>query len=202
MTAAAPAPDWLAATLASDAADGDGVLPASIRPLSPDMRVVGRATTATVARDDSLSFREATERGPRPGTVLVVGGASGSRRACMGGIVAREILLKGFEAVVTDGLVRDAAGIRATGLKVWCRGVCPIASRKRGGGRVGGAVLIGDVLVHEGDWIVADEDGIVAWPEERHAELLAKAERRLASDLERERALDAELARRSVVTVD
>ena len=197
MTAASKAPDWLATTLASDATDGEGVLPISIRPLSPEMRVVARANTATVARDDALSFREATERGPRPGTVLVVGGASGSRRACMGGLVAREILVQGFDAVVTDGLVRDAADIRATGLAVWCRGVCPIASQKRGGGQVGGAVVIGDVLVRDGDWIVADEDGIVVWPEQRYEELLAMAQKRLTSDLERERALEEALSSRS-----
>ena len=197
MTAASPPPDWLATTLASDATDGEGVLPTFIRPLSPAMRVVAQASTVTVTRDDALSFREATDRGPASGTVLVVGGASGSRRACMGGLVAREILVKGFDAVVTDGLVRDAAEIRRTGLGVWCRGVCPIASQKRGGGQVGGGVLIGDVLVHDGDWIVADEDGIVVWPRERYEELLGRAETRLASDRERERALDAELAHRA-----
>lgn len=194
---ASQAPDWLATTLASDATDGEGVLPIFIRALSPDMRVVAQATTATVARDDALSFRQATDGGPAPGTVLVVGGASGSRRACMGGLVAREILVKGFDAVVTDGLVRDAADIRRTGLGVWCRGLCPIASQKRGGGQVGGAVLIGDVLVRDGDWIVADEDGIVAWPQERYGELLARAEARRASDEERERALEEQLASRS-----
>ena len=194
---ASQAPDWLATTLASDATDGEGVLPIFIRALSPDMRVVAQATTATVARDDALSFRQATDGGPAPGTVLVVGGASGSRRACMGGLVAREILVKGFDAVVTDGLVRDAADIRRTGLGVWCRGLCPIASQKRGGGQVGGAVLIGDVLVRDGDWIVADEDGIVVWPQERYGELLARAEARRASDEERERALEEQLASRS-----
>ena len=197
MTAALKVPPWLATTLASDATDGEGVLPTFIRPLSAEMRVVAQATTATVARDDALSFRQATGHGPSPGTVLVVGGASGSRRACMGGLVAREILVQGFDAVVTDGLVRDAADIRSTGLGVWCRGLCPIASQKRGGGQVGGAVLIGDVLVRDGDWVVADEDGIVVWPQERYEELLGRAEARLASDEERERALEQQLASRS-----
>ena len=196
MSTASKAPDWLATTLASDATDGEGVLPTFIHPLSPAMRVVAQATTATVARDDALSFRQATDRGPAPGTVLVVGGASGSRRACMGGLVAREILVKGFDAVVTDGLVRDAADIRGTGLGVWCRGLCPIASQKRGGGQVGGGVVIGDVLVRDGDWIVADEDGVVVWPRERYEELLGRAEATLASDEERERVLEQQLASR------
>ena len=197
MTLASESVDWLVTTLASDASDGEGVLPLHIRPLSPDLHVVGRASTATVSRDDSLHFRQAAERGPEVGTVLVVGGAGTSRRACMGGLVAKDLMVKGFEAVVTDGLVRDAVEIRASGLKVWCRGVCPIASKKDGGGQTGGAVLVGDVLVHDGDWVIADEDGIVVWPQDQHAGLLERARERLASDLERERALDAALARRS-----
>ncbi len=188
--------DWLATTLASDATDGEGVLPLFLRPLSSDMHVVGRVSTATVARDDSLSFRQAAERGPEVGTVLLIGGAATSRRACMGDLVAKDILVKGFEAVVTDGLVRDAAAIRASGLKVWSRGVCPIASKKDGGGQVGGPVLMGDVLVREGDWLIADEDGVVVWPHEDFDELLDRARRRLASDEERERAIDAQLAGR------
>ena len=189
--------EWLATTLASDASDGEGVLPLWIRPLAPEMRVVGRASTATVGRDDSLSFRQAAERGPEVGTVLVVGGAATSRRACRGDLVAKDLLLKGFDAVVTDGLVRDAAGIRATGIQVWSRGVCPVASKRDGGGQVGGAVLLGDVLVHEGDWVVADEDGVVIWPADDYDELLARAHARLESDQARERALDERLASHS-----
>src|SRR5262245_47243171 len=181
--------EWLAATLASDATDGEGTLPADIRALVPEHAVVGRASTATVARDDSSAFREAAQRGPHAGRVLVVGGGRTSRRALMGGIVARELLIAGFEAIVTDGLVRDAADVRSTGLKVWCRGVCPIASQKRGGGQAGGDVLISDVLVREGDWVIADEDGIVIWPQERYDELLSRARDRLDSDREREAAL-------------
>lgn len=180
---------WLRATLASDATDGEGVLPSWIRPLSEDFRVVGRATTATVARDDSLTFRQATERGPDPGTVLVIGGARSSRRACMGDYVAKQILARGFAAVVTDGLVRDARDIRAVGLPVWARGVSPIASKKDGGGQVGGPVLIGDVLIHPGDWVIADDNGVVVWPQAQFEVLLERARERLAFDAERERRL-------------
>ena len=197
MAVAGEETDWLVTTLASDATDGEGVLPGWIRPLSPDFHVVGRASTATVSRDDSLHFRLAAERGPDVGTVLVVGGGTTSRRACMGGLVAKDLVLKGFEAAICDGLVRDAREIRASGLKVWSRGVCPIASKKDGGGQTGGSVLIGDVLVRDGDLVIADEDGIVVWPEDRYEELLGAARARLASDQRRERALDEELAGRS-----
>jgi 4-hydroxy-4-methyl-2-oxoglutarate aldolase len=190
---------WLATTLASDATDGEGVLPTWCRPLDRSHRIVGRATTVTMGRDDSSAFREAMERGPSlPGAnVLVAGGGSTSRRACMGGILARKLLLEGYVALITDGLVRDAADIRGTGFQVWCRGQCPIASQQRGGGQIGPAVLLGDVLVRDGDWVIADEDGVVVWPQERHDELLDAARKRLASDQERESSFDAQLRAQS-----
>jgi regulator of RNase E activity RraA len=111
----------------------------------------------------------------------------------MGGILARKLLLEGYVALVTDGLVRDAADIRGTGFQVWCRGQCPIASQQRGGGQIGPAVLIGDVFVRDGDWVIADEDGVVVWPQERHDELLDAARKRFGSDQEREAGLDSQL---------
>lgn len=185
--------EWLAATLASDATDGAGVLPLWIRPLSESIRIVGQVSTALVTTDDNLDFRQAMERGPQPGTVLVVGGGSESRHACMGGIFARELRLRGFDAVITDGLVRDAAEIRAAGVRVWCRGHSPIAPLKRGGGQVGGEIRIGEVVVRPGDYVIADEDGIVIWPQEQYSELLDRAHARLLADQQRERDLDAQL---------
>ncbi len=186
--------EWLSAALASDAAGGSGVLPLWIRPLREDMRIVGQVSTASVTTDDNLDLRQAVERGPQSGTVLVVGGGSESRHACMGGLLAMELRLRGFDAVITDGLVRDAAEIRAAGLRIWCRGHSPVAPSKRGGGQVGGAVRIGEVTVHPGDYVIADEDGIVIWPQERYAELLDRAQTRLLADQQRERDLNARLS--------
>lgn len=189
--------EWLSAALASDATGGTGVLPLWIRPLDERMRIVGQVSTALVATDDNVDLRGAMERGPQPGTILVVGGAAESRHACMGGLLARELRLRGFDAVITDGLVRDAAEIRAAGMRVWCRGHSPIAPSKRGGGQVGGEIRLGEVVVRPGDYVIADEDGIVIWPQEQFAELLERAQARLLADQQRERDLDAQLAARS-----
>ena len=77
--------EWLATTLASDATDGEGVLPTWFRPLDRSHRIVGRATTVTMGRDDSSAFREAMERGPSlpEANVLVAGEGATSRRAFM-----------------------------------------------------------------------------------------------------------------------
>lgn len=175
-------PEWLASTLASDAAEGRGVLPNSIAPLRADLRVVGPARVVLMSQDDNLSVREVMATAQTPGTVLVVAGGSTSRTATIGGLMALEMQQAGIAGLVTDGLVRDSREIRELGFAVWCRGVTPTASHKNGPAVVGGAVSIGGTVVRDGDLVIADDDGVVIWPRERIGELLSKAEAKLQQD--------------------
>lgn len=188
---------WLEPALAADALDGYGALPSSIRPLAAEYRSMGRVSVVTLAPDDNLDLREAMARGPQPGPILLVAGGAESTRACMGGLMAREMRLLGFTALITDAPVRDAAEIRASGLAVWSRGLSPVAPLKRGGGQVGDVAAFGSVTARAGDFIIAGEDGAVIWPWERYDELLARARAKMESDDERARALDARLAART-----
>lgn len=176
-------PDWLNATLASDAAEGRNVLtPGVIQPLRPDWRVIGPAFVVLGSQDDNLAINQAVALPPPTGCVLVVGGQAGSRTATIGDLVALELQNLGMLGLVTDGLVRDAQEIRRLGLPVWCRGVTPTASAKRGPGTVGGTLTIGGAIVRDGDLVIADGDGVVVWPQEQLPELLSRAQARLASD--------------------
>lgn len=177
-----PYPEWLSATLASDAAEGRGVLPDWIKALETDSRVVGPAFVVLAGRDDNAAVVQAVASTPPPGCVLVVGGQSTSRTATIGGLMALEIRNLGVAGLVTDGLVRDGQEIRRLGLPVWCRGVTPTASLKRDPGVIGGAVAIGGALVRDGDLVIADDDGVVIWPAADCQELLGRAQARLDSD--------------------
>lgn len=175
-------PAWLASTLASDAAEGRGVLPNNILPLRTDSCLVGPARVVLMSQDDNLSVRAALETPSAPGTVLVAAGGSTSRTATIGGLMALEMRQAGIAGLVTDGLVRDARDIRELGFAVWCRGVTPTASRKHGPAVVGGSVSIGGTLIRDGDLVIADDDGVVIWPRERIGELLVRAEAKLEQD--------------------
>jgi regulator of RNase E activity RraA len=176
-------PDWLASTLASDATEGRGVLPPWIGSLKPDVRAVGPAFVALMSQDDNLSVREAIQTPHSPGSVLVVAGGSTSRTASTGGLMALEMQNTGIVALVTDGLVRDVREIRQMQqFSVWCRGVTPAASYKRGPVVVGGAISIGGILIRDGDLVIADEDGVVVWPKEQIDALLVKADAKRQQD--------------------
>ena len=176
--------DWLTATLASDAAQGHGVVRLGLRPLERDWRIAAPAYVVQASHDDNQAVVTALATAPT-GSVLVVSGHATSQAATIGDIMASELAACGVIGLVTDGLVRDASEIRKLGFRVWCRGTTPTAPLKLSPGRVGGAVDIGGAFVRDGDLVIADDDGIVIWPIERIAELLERATARRASDEER-----------------
>jgi regulator of RNase E activity RraA len=178
-------PEWLSSTLASDGAGGAGALTPWIRALSPEATVAGPALVVTVGCDDNTPMRDVPTRVTQPGAVLVVAGASESRTAVLGDLVAAELLRAGIAAVVTDGLIRDSRAVAELGLPVWARGTTPVASRKGGVGSVGGSVVIGGVPVQDGDLVVADADGVVVWPAAAVDEYVAKADAKRLADEQR-----------------
>ncbi|MGH7763372.1 MAG: RraA family protein [Candidatus Dormibacteraceae bacterium] len=165
----------LSSTLASDAAGGKGVLDASVKPIRSGFSVAAPATTVRILTDDNLDVRQALGSAAVRGSVLVVAGGAMSRAACIGGRLAREIHDAGVVAEVTDAPVRDSLEILELGLPVWSRGLTPIAPGKRGGGEVGAPVELAGVTVRSGDWVVADDDGVVVWPREQLQTLQERA---------------------------
>lgn len=174
--------------MASDASGGHGVLDSSVRPVRAGLSVAAPASTIRIAADDNLDLRQALKSAAVRGTILVVAGGATSRAACMGGNLARDINEAGVVAVVTDAPIRDSMEILEVGLPVWSRGLTPIAPGKRGGGQVGGTVELAGVEVEPGDWVIADDDGVVVWPREQVGAL-----RERAAELER---AEQQMARR------
>lgn len=71
---------------------------------------------------------------------------------------------KGAAAFVTDGQMRDYAGIVAAGLPSWCAGLSPNSPYSNGPGKVGFGAVVGGRHIETGDMIVADRDGVVVVP--------------------------------------
>ena len=174
-------PDWLTSTLASDAMEGEGAMDGPL-PIRSGQLIAGYVTTVAVAAGDNLELRQAIERGPDPGPVLVVAPAGPSNRAVIGDLMGAWMAGRGFWAVILDGRVRDVAALRSLDLQVWCRGVTPVAAGRAGGGQGRGPVRCAGVAVSPGDVVVADDDGVVVWPAARVEELLERARKRLESD--------------------
>ena len=146
------------------------------RPLRPGMpRTVGRAFTLRFvpAREDlatpeswgaPISTRAAIEAMP-PGCIAVVDSMGVSDAGIFGDILCARMAKRGVAALVTDGVVRDVAGVLGTGLPVWCSGAAAPPS-------VAGLTFVawqqpigcGGVAVFPGDVVVVDDDGAVLIP--------------------------------------
>lgn len=175
-------PDWLSSTLASDACAGRGVLALWIRALDSNRTLIARAHVVTAGHNDNLAVNEVLKSPPPLGRVLVVGGHATSTSSTVGDLMARELRQAGLVGLITDGLVRDAREIRSLDFPVWCRGTTPMASEKRELGARGSVVHLGGQVIREGDWIIADEDGVVCWPAAEVGELVARAEAKKTQD--------------------
>ena len=82
----------------------------------------------------------------------------------------------GGVAFVTDGFVRDVAGIRAVGLPCYASGVTPNSCARSGPGTVGLPIVVGGVAVASGDIVRGDEDGVVVVPRDRIAAVVKRLE--------------------------
>jgi regulator of RNase E activity RraA len=157
------------------------------RPLRPGLpRTVGRAFTLRFvpAREDlatpeswasPISTRAAIEAMP-PGCIAVVDSMGVSDAGIFGDILCARMAKRGVAALVTDGVMRDVAGVLGTGLPVWCNGAAAPPS-------VAGLTFVGwqqpigcgGVAVFPGDVVVADDDGAVLIPAALLDDMLALA---------------------------
>jgi regulator of ribonuclease activity A len=108
---------------------------------------------------DSAGFME-TPLG-RTGRVLVVDGGASLRRALLGGNLGAAAARNGWAGVVIDGCVRDVAELALLGVGIRALASMPLPTEKRNEGQCDLAVQLQGIRVRPGDWLYADEDGIV-----------------------------------------
>jgi regulator of RNase E activity RraA len=158
------------------------VMDIGIRPLWDAPRVAGPAYPVRCEPGDNLMLHAAIHRA-EPGSVIVV--ESGDLDyALAGGNVCAVARRRGVAAFVVDGLVRDLGEIREAGFPVFARGVIPIPGTKKKLGTLGEPARVGGVLIHPGDIVVADEEGVVVTPAARQDEILTAARAKLAAEAE------------------
>lgn len=137
-------------------------LPPVFRDFGAPGRFCGPAATVRCFEDNSR-VKEAVES-PGDGRVLVVDGGASVRRALVGGNLAAAAKKNGWAGIVVDGAVRDLAELQAAGIGVKALALMPQRSTKRNEGQRDVPVTIQGVAVRPGDWVYADEDGIVVAP--------------------------------------
>lgn len=152
-----------------------------IRPIQDGAAISGSAVTVSTAPGDNLMIHAAIEQA-QDGDVIVVVPATDSPYGFIGELMATQMQERGVRGYVTSGGVRDIGELRQMGFPVWTAHVSAEGTVKDTAGAVNVPVVLGGVLVHAGDIVVADDDGVTIVPRRRAAETLAAAQARAARE--------------------
>jgi len=135
------------------------VLPPVFRDYGARHRFCGPVSTVKCFEDNSLVKAAVDSAGD--GRVLVVDGGGSLRRALLGGNLGMAAARNGWAGVVIDGCVRDVAELAACEVGIRALAAVPLPTVKRGEGQRDVPVQVQGVWLQPGDWLYADEDGIV-----------------------------------------
>lgn len=119
----------------------------------------GRIATLKIFEDNSL-VRDILQK-PGDGRVLVIDGGGSLRRALIGDQLAGLAVANGWSGLLVYGCIRDSRAIGTMDLGVFAMDTNPLKTVKRNTGEADVAVTFGGVTFSPGEWLYADEDGVV-----------------------------------------
>jgi 4-hydroxy-4-methyl-2-oxoglutarate aldolase len=162
--------DLLALGSATLGESGARAFGAGLAPVWPGARVAGPARPVRCAIGDNLEVHLAVAAAGS-GEVLVVAVDGEPERGWWGEVLTVAAMSRGVAGLVIDACVRDTAAIAARRFPVWSAGIALPGAVKVTRGTSGAPIEIRGATVAPGDWVLADEDGIVAIAADRLADV-------------------------------
>jgi len=170
-----------------------GLLRSYLRPIYPEARVAGPAITISSHPGDNLMLHAAVEL-CKPGDVLVVTTTSESTDGMFGELLGVSCRAHGVAGLIIDAGVRDSAELTAMQFPVWAKAISAQGTVKSAPGSVNIPVVCAGAIVHPGDILVADADGVVVVEAAEAAQVVSLATQRVAKENKtRERLRSGEL---------
>ena len=157
---------------------GDG---GALRLVTAAKHLVGTAFTVRTRPNDNLFVHKALDL-LQPGDVMVVDAGGDVTHAIMGEIMLELAMARRAGGIVIDGAIRDIEAFRVCELPVFAKGASHRGPYKDGPGEIGCDVKIGEMVVHPGDLIVGDADGLIAVRPSELETLIVAAEAQMARE--------------------
>jgi len=149
-------------------------LHSGIAPIGKGRQLLGSALTVKCAIADNLLFNKAIALA-QPGDVIVVDACGDLNHSVCGDLMYQYAVSKGVAGFVVDGCVRDISYLQENDFPVYARGATPRGPYKNGFGEINVDIACGNQVVHPGDILIGDEDGIVVVRPDDAPELLEEA---------------------------
>ncbi len=155
----------ISAATMHEAAGKIGYLPSRLKPITPGMKICGRAYPVKGPSGCNLWLHRAIAKA-EPGDVLIADVGDNREFGYWGDIMGTGSMARGITGLVIDGCVRDQVELEEMGFPVFAAGLSIRGTEKKfdGKGSLAEPISIGHVDINHGDLILGDNDGLVIIP--------------------------------------